>query len=89
MRDCGIDVDSWETLAENRTAWKQSIKRGVSKFEANTRKEAEEKRRRRNEREAAPIKQVSPNDFVCDLCGRNCGALIGLHSHRAMCAKSH
>ena len=30
----GIDTETWHELAENRTGWRQAVKKGVRSFEA-------------------------------------------------------
>ena len=34
MKQCGISVDQWETVAGDRTRWRAGIKQGVKLFEA-------------------------------------------------------
>ena len=34
MKQCGISVDQWETLAGDRARWRAGIKQGVELFEA-------------------------------------------------------
>ena len=69
LRDCEIDVQEWEALAEDRDEWRLSVKTGI----VNSRRdEAEEKRQRRKERTTDCQSCHSPNqDFVCALCRRD------------------
>ena len=34
LKMSGIDIETWHELAENRTAWRQAVKKGVRPFEA-------------------------------------------------------
>ena len=34
MKQCGINVDQWETVAGDRARWRAGIKQGVELFEA-------------------------------------------------------
>jgi len=89
LRDCKIDTQSWEPLADDRDLWKRTVKQGVTFFEGNQRKEAEEKRMRRKEKATASQSHPPRNsDYLCNLCGRDCGAFIGLHNHRRKCSRT-
>ena len=87
LRDCEIDVQEWEALAEDRDEWRLSVKTGI----VNSRRdEAEEKRQRRKERTTDCQSCHSPNqDFVCALCGRDWHSRIGLYSHSRKCSLPH
>ena len=88
LRDCGMDIDRWETLADNRDAWRNSVKTGVSLFETNHRREADEKRiSRKGKPKPSQSYPSHRSDFVCRLCGRDCGAFIGLHNHLRRCSR--
>ena len=34
LKMTGIDTETWHELAENRTGWRQAVKKGVRSFEA-------------------------------------------------------
>ena len=72
LRDCGIEVNDWETLADNRPKWKLAITNGVSSYEATMRKEADERRIRRKERQAAPLRQGSRSGLIRASGGKAC-----------------
>ena len=80
----GIYTETWHELAENRTAWRQTVKKGIRSFEAEQLKTRADKREKRKTREALDINvQQNPAsaDFVCQICGRSCKSRIGLYSH--------
>ena len=86
-------MDNWETIAANRSAWKLTVKKGVAFSEAKSRQEAEEKRQLRKEKEKNPHTSVNSAQsreaaYTCDLCGRECGAHIGLISHKRKCSRT-
>ena len=89
LRECHIDTQSWESLADDRDLWKRTVKDGTATFESNQRKEAEVKRQRRKENTSDCQSHPFQNsDFVCNLCGRDCGAFIGLHNHTRKCSRT-
>ena len=89
LRDCQIDIQSWESQADDRDLWKRTVKQGIATFESNQRKEAEEKRKRRKENATASQSHPPRNsDYICNLCGRDCVAFIGLHSHKRKCSRT-
>ncbi|KAI8496700.1 hypothetical protein Bbelb_253550 [Branchiostoma belcheri] len=51
---CGIDHYNWETLAEDRTAWRSTVAQGTTYMETQRRMTAEAKRRKRQERLLLP-----------------------------------
>ena len=89
LRECHIDTQSWESLADDRDLWKRTVKDRIATFEANQRKEAEEKRKLRKEK-ASDCQSHPPQNsgFVCNLCGKDCGAFIGLHNHTRKCSRA-
>ena len=89
LRDCMIDTQNWESLADDRDLWKRTVKHGIATFEDHQRKEADVKRMRRKEK--VTTSQSHPprtSVHVCDLCGRDCGAFIGLHNHKRKCSRT-
>ena len=93
LRDCKIDVQNWEPLADNRDTWKCSVKAGIAGYETSLRKEAEDKRCRRKEKATASYPpqncyQSQNSDLTCNLCGRYCRAPIGLRSHMRKCSRT-
>lgn len=79
MTSFGIDPDTWETVAHDRSKWRSVLKQGVKKHDEVWLNNIKRKRLRTKEVPCA-ISQ-----FTCDLCGRKCGAAIGLYSHRRRC----
>ena len=80
----GIDTDTWHELAENRTDWRQAVKKGVRSFEAERLKARAHKRQKRKAKEAQHIgvQQIPVSaDFVCQTRGRACKSRIGFYSH--------
>ena len=64
----GINTQTWHELAENRTVWRQAVKKGIRSFEAERLKTRADKRQKRKAKEALDIKvQQNPacDDFVC------------------------
>ena len=72
-----LDVDTWETVALDRSAWRSSTKSGVHEFELSRISEA--KRQCRKETPALDFNGLFPH--ICHICGRVCRARIGLISH--------
>ena len=84
LRDCNIDVTDWETLAEDREAWRNLLEEGLSDFESRMREDGEEKRQKRKERLSVG-QHIQSSVFVCNLCGRDCHSRIGLYNHNRKC----
>ena len=87
LKITSIDTEIWHELAENRTGWRQAIKKGARSFEAERFKARADKRQKRKAKEAQNIKvqQIAVSaDFVCQTCGRACKSRIGFGdcSHR-------
>lgn len=82
MKDLNMDVDNWEALADDRSAWRSSLTQHLRSGEERHQNTASEKRARRKERDNA---LRSASIFICDLCDRDCHARIGLSSHRRRC----
>ena len=51
----GIDTETWQELAENRTGWSQAVKKGLRSFEAERLKARADKRQKRKAKEASDI----------------------------------
>ena len=76
---CHLDVDTWETLALDRSSWRSSTKSGVHEFELHRINEAMARRQRRKE---VPLTvSDGTSSYICHVCGRVCRAKIGLISH--------
>ena len=79
LKSCNIDPGSWEILAQDRTAWRGLIKRGISDYEHEFIKLAVDKRKRRKERAESP--PVADQLFPCPHCARRFRAPIAVVSH--------
>ena len=80
-----IHPDTWESQADDRPAWRLTVRRGILDQEAHRVECAVEKRARRKQRIEQPHQ---PTDFLCSECGRDCHSRIGLHSHSRRCRRS-
>jgi hypothetical protein len=93
-----IPVDKWRDLAQNRPAWKATVKNGASVSENDRRDHARGKRERRKnaakekgegKKKSAetPVEPPSTENtnWPCELCGRVCRSRIGLHSQQLKC----
>ena len=80
-----INTDSWESLAEDRSGLRQAVQAGVRKGEEKRNKQMEEKRTRRKQRRDS--NPATP--YICNNCGKDCHARIGLLSHSSRCSQHH
>lgn len=81
MKECSIDPNSWESLADDRQVWKLAVRQGTSRAEAERKEYAVQKRSRRKQRQQHP----QPSAFSCTKCGKDYHSRIGLHSHSRRC----
>ena len=80
----GIDPATWEDLADNRSKWQIACLTGVQHFEEVRIVTAVEKRSQRKGSTSQSVpadKSVDTRRFICDDCGRQFTARIGLVSH--------
>ena len=83
MRALGIDTESWEELADDRSGWRSTLNKHLKSGEEKLMNEAVDKRARRKER----INSIRPETtHRCDLCDRDCHSRIGLYSHKRRCS---
>ena len=82
LRSALIDTSELVEIAKHRDTWRQSVKAGVSKAEANARVQDTCKRAARRERAASARDSTR---HVCATCNRDCHSRIGLHSHTRSC----
>ena len=85
LKALDIDVDSWETLASDRVAWKRTLKSQLPIGEAKWKEKCAEKRARRKANAAANEVPQPASCFICPNCARDCKAHIGLYSHLRKC----
>ena len=78
LRAMDIDLTTWEAVASDRTAWRQTVQKGLSSFEQSLTQQAEAKRKRRKARGQADRPST---DFTYVQCGRDCRSRVGLSSH--------
>ena len=84
LKALNIDQNNWEATALRRSAWRQTVQKGLSNFEETLAQQHEEKRMRRK---AAAHADRPASDFVCVLCHRDCHSHIGLVSHTRRCTR--
>jgi hypothetical protein len=86
LKECNISLQTWEQAAHDRSVWRTVCYNGVRHFETQRTQHITKKRVARKERQAAAAAGASSRQqqgqFVCDVCQRDCGAPIGLYSHR-------
>ena len=90
MRRGGVDVDDWENVAPDRSAWRHLVNKSKDAEETRRRLEDEARRERRHGRhQHGAGNQVPPGHLhVCRGCNRDCGSRIGLWSHARSCHSS-
>ena len=89
MKLTEIDPINWESLAEDRSCWRHTIYEGLKRGEEKLNQQSEERRQRRKQRQLRqqPPAPITPSEFTCDLCGKDCHARIGLLSHLRRCSQ--
>ena len=73
---CGIQLQGWEVLAFDRSAWRLNVHKGVKAFEEKRLRDLDQKRLSRKDRRPDPTTAV-----VCPVCGCICASNFGLRSH--------
>ena len=70
MKQCGINVDQWETVVGNIARWRAGIKQGDELFEAKRLAAICEKRATRKNRQQQQHAEAGGGDpsFVCGVC---------------------
>ena len=84
LKALNIDQNNWEATALKRSAWRQTVHKGLSKFEETLAQQHTEKRTRRK---AAAHADRSASDFIFALCHRDFYSRIGLASHTRRCTR--
>ena len=77
-------LHTWEATALKRSAWRQTVQKGLSNFEETLAQQHEEKRMRRK---AAAHADRPASGFICALCHRGCHSRIELASHTQRCTR--
>ncbi len=84
MKLSDINIDTWESRAEDRSAWHFVVRQGVQKAEETRIKNLATKRVKRKEKQLQP-QLASSSSFICRKCSRDCHSSIGLYSHSRRC----
>ena len=74
-------VDEWQTLAQDRPAWRAATRKGTKHFERSRLQSLDDKRSARKNRVPNPSTAVP-----CQLCGEICASTFGLQAH--ICANT-
>ncbi|GAA6107071.1 uncharacterized protein LOC118407100 [Tachysurus ichikawai] len=80
MKMANINVNNWESYADDRPAWRLAVRQGAQKAEKMRNTNLAEKRARSNQQQP---QQASA--FTCSKCNRDCHSRIGLFSHSRRC----
>ena len=80
-----MDLNRWETLTSERSAWKQALHHSLSQFEKTLVQQAKARRQSRKQQNQG---DVQGTDSICLQYGRDCHSQIGLLSHTRWCSKS-
>ncbi len=84
MRDAKININAWESLAENHRACKSTVRSRVELAEAGRMEELVQKRAKCK---ASSSTSTAPG-FVCSACSGDCHSCISIHSHTRKCYTS-
>ena len=84
MQVIGPPIDSWETLASDRSAWKTNCTEGLQEGEKLLHITVDIRRERQNARALAP---PTDSTYVCGSCHRISPSRIGLQSHLKKCLR--
>ena len=80
-----MDYTNWESLADNRLAWKQELSSNLKKGGLALNETSEEKRRKTKESPSSNVHPTDDFDFTCQDCKRHCKSRMGLYSHTKRC----
>ena len=84
MQAIGLPIDSWETLASDRGAWKTNCAKALQEGEKLLHITVDTRRERQKTRALAP---PTNSTYVCGSCHRICRSRIGLQSHLRKCLR--
>ena len=76
-----INPSSFETLASDRSSWRQATHKGCKRYENQRTAEAKRKRDLRKSRSSSTCSSDVHSSLVCSFCARTFRAKIGLISH--------
>ncbi len=80
MKLSDINIGTWESRAEDRSAWHFVVRQGVQKAEETRIKNLATKRVKRKEKQLQP--QLASSSFICRKCSRDCHSSIGFIATR-------
>ena len=83
-----IDPGSWEQVADDRSAWRGAIQKGVRNGEDKRNRLVVDKRQSRKEGQESQDSN-QPSTFRCTTCDRACHSRIRLVSHARRCSKQN
>ena len=81
----GIVLNNWEATALERKTWRQTVHKGLTKFEETLTQQSKVKRQKRKARSQT---DKTASEFLCTRCGRDCHSRIGLTSHTRRCFRT-
>ena len=82
LRLAEFNPNTWEVLAQDRAAWRHSVKEGALRAETKARAEATIKRAARKERQLS-VREAT--NYICTSCNKDCHSRIWLLSHSRAC----
>ena len=85
LKALGMDLNRWETLTSEQSAWRQAVQHGLSQFEEALVQQAKAKRQSQNQQNQGAGQGT---DCICLQYGRDCHSWIGLLSHTRHCSKT-
>ena len=81
MKFAELDINSWESVAADRTLWRGAMESAVAVAERKRSAATAAKRTRRHECQTYPVGTDRVTSFPCGRCGKICRSIIGLRSH--------
>ena len=84
MQAIGLPIDSWETLASDRSAWKTNCTEALREGEKLLHITVDTRRERQKASALAPS---ADSTYVCGSCHRICRSRIGLQIHLRKCLR--
>ena len=82
MKAVGIDTETWENLAADRSQWRGAVTKHLKTGEGKLTQAATERRARRK----LCVSSVQQPAYTCNTCNKDCHSRIGLHSHSRRCS---
>ena len=75
LKALDVNLTTWETVAADRTAWRQTVEKGLHSFEEASAELSVAKRQRRKALHQA--NRPALTNFTCAQCGRDCYSRLG------------